>query len=71
MSRTAMGNAPGPERRTTEMAPVPPGVAGATIVASSRVIPLVGAYAFAAFTAAAFVLYIICCPMLRILFTSQ
>jgi len=35
--RTATGKASGPERRTTEMAPVPPGVAGATIVSSSRI----------------------------------
>ncbi len=36
MRRPANRKASGPERRTTEMAPVPPGVAGATIVVSSR-----------------------------------
>ncbi len=78
------------------MAPVPPGVAGATIVVSSKgghschgghswfnpgwegrsVLPLQGGasspcYAVAAFAASALRLYIICCPMARMLLTSQ
>jgi len=79
----AIRNASGPERRTTEMAPVPPGVAGATIVVSSRVIFLFAAaspeahrsgvkhYAVAVFAASVLRLYMNCCPMARTLFTSQ
>ena len=35
VSSAATGNARGPERRTIDTAPAPPGVAGATIVVSS------------------------------------